>query len=136
MHPRLKADSPLLAGWLGTPARTHAGSPPPCRLDCLPTDVQLMDALRANGYAPGGAAGGGSRQQQGGAAAAAAARPGRGSKAPQQQQQQQRDAEEEGLEGVVRIQAVKLVLRTAVALCRYCRKVGGLSCGGRAARKH
>lgn len=99
---------------------------PACKLGCIPTDGQLMEALRANGYSPqpGGASGGRGgkppaeqrRQQQGAAAAAGG------------QQQGQEGPEADGPPKMQRIQAVKLILRTAAAVCRYCAKarlVGG-----------
>ena len=89
-------------------ATSGAVQQPACRLDCLPTNAQLLEALRANGYSPkSGGGGGGGGRQQGGAAAAV----------------QQGEEQAEGL--VVRLQPIKLVLRTAAAVCRYCRKVSG-----------
>jgi hypothetical protein len=117
----------LLDAHYGLPAAAKAGAPvrPPCRLEAsIPSDIQLMQALQANGYSPGGpassgGAGGGGRggrggRQQAGAAtaadAAAAAAAG---------------LEAEPVEGaVVRLQAVKLILHTTAAVCRYCQKVG------------
>ena len=98
------------------PAAGHAL--PARRLDCIPTIEQLMEALRANGYSPqpgGSGGGGGGRQrarQQGGAAAAAAGG----------QQQGQEDEGQEEPHKMQRIQCVKLILRTAAAVCRYCAK--------------
>lgn len=85
---------------------------PPCAMECVPTDQQLMEALRANGYRPGrGGGGGGKRRQQD----------------QQQQLGQQQQEEEGGGEGqegrAVRVQAVKLIFRTAAAVCRYCQRV-------------
>ncbi|KAL4427733.1 hypothetical protein ABPG75_001831 [Micractinium tetrahymenae] len=89
----------------------------PCRLACIPTDAQLLQALRENGYHPGGppaghpATGGGGRHQR---QQQHAAGPAGGGQAQGQQEQEQ------GL--VLRLQAAKLILHTAAAVCRYCRR--------------
>lgn len=104
----------------------HYGVPasqlPAFRLDYIPTDRQLLEALRDNGYQPGAAGGGGrgGRQQ-------------RGAATPEQQQQQQQPLgaggsaegeQQQAQEGTaVRLQAIKLILRTAAAVCRYCKAV-------------
>ena len=104
----------------GVPAAAPGQQLPACKLDCVPTDGQLMDALRANGYSPqaGGPSGGrGGRhaaeqrqQQQQGAAGPAGAG------------QQQQEGEGARPPRMVRVQAIKLILRTAAAVCRYCEK--------------
>ncbi|KAL4444594.1 hypothetical protein ABPG77_002411 [Micractinium sp. CCAP 211/92] len=89
----------------------------PCRLACVPTDAQLLQALQENGFHPGGPPAG----------------PPAGGRAPRQQQQQQasgpagggqrqgqQEQEEPAL--VLRLQTVKLVLHSAAAVCRYCRR--------------
>lgn len=100
----------MLDAHFGLAAPVGDQAPPACSLDSVPTDAQLMQALRSNGYRTGHAAAGSGRsgrQQQGAALG--------------QQQQQQEEAEEEGR--VVRVQTIKLILRTAAAVCRYRWKV-------------
>lgn len=112
----------------GVPGAAPGEALPACKLDCVPTDGQLMDALRANGYSP----------QAGGSSG------GRGGRQPVEQRQQQQGAagpagagqQEEGARPpkMVRVQAIKLILRTAAAMCRYCAKAspgrGGAACSG------
>ena len=104
-----------------------SGVLPACRLACIPTDAELMEALRANGYQPGsGASASGGGDTSGG-------RGGRhqGSAAAAAQQQEEGGGSKEGQEGVVvRLQAIKLILRTAAAVCRYCAQVGAGWGGG------
>ncbi|PRW60750.1 FAM178A-like isoform X2 [Chlorella sorokiniana] len=100
----------------GLPAPAAGQALPACKLGCFPTDGQLMEALRADGYSPQPGGAGGRQQtaqqrQQLGAAPAADG--------------QQQGEEGEGQQGppqMQRIQTVKLILRTAAAVCRYCAK--------------
>ncbi len=96
----------------------------PCRLACVPTDAQLLQALQESGFHPGGPPAGSPA----------------GGRAPRQQQQQasgpagggqrqgQQEQEEPAL--VLRLQTVKLVLHSAAAVCRYCRRVSSFGRGG------
>jgi hypothetical protein len=97
----------------GLPALAGGPGPPACRLEALPSDAQLLQALQDNGYRPGGGSARGGKQQQRRGAGGPAAAPGE---------------QQEGL--AVRLQALKLVLRTAAAVCRYCRKVRRRRGGG------
>ncbi|KAL4856914.1 hypothetical protein ACK3TF_002954 [Chlorella vulgaris] len=99
------ADCLMLEAHYGLPAVQGGGAPPPAAaLACIPSDAQLLEALRANGYR---SAGKGSKQQQkgGGPEGGPAGTAGGGEE-----------------ETSVRLQTVKLILRTAAAVCRYCRK--------------
>jgi hypothetical protein len=100
------ADCLMLEAHYGLPAVQGGGAPPPAAaLACIPSDAQLLEALRANGYR---SAGKGSKQQQegGGPEGGPAGAAGGGEE-----------------ETSVRLQTVKLILRTVAAVCRYCRKV-------------
>ena len=92
----------------GLSAPVGAQALPACQLGCIPTDGQLMEALRANGYSPQPGRQQAQQQQQGAAAAAGG-----------QQQRQEGD----GPPKMQRIQTVKLILRTTASVCRYCAKV-------------
>lgn len=100
---------------LATAGTAQQARQAPCRLSCVPSDAQLLQALRENGFNPGGppaghpgaASGGRGARQQQPAAGPAGSGQGRG--------------QEQAL--VLRLQAVKLVLHTTAAVCRYCRRV-------------
>lgn len=92
---------------LPAPVDVEGQALPACQLGCIPTDGQLMEALRANGYSPQPGRQQAQQQQQGAAAAAGG---------------QQQGQEGDGPPKMQRIQTVKLILRTAAALCRYCAK--------------
>lgn len=103
---------------LATGTAKRAQRAPP-RLACLPSDTQLLKALRDNGFHPGSAPPAGHVAASGGAGDAG------------QQQQHPAGPAGGGQRGweqgpVLRLQAVKLVLHTAAAVCRYCRRVSRL----------
>lgn len=113
----------------------YGGLPRPCRVDSLPSIRAIYEALVANGYSsspPGGGPRRGltprkqlaAQQRQalpGQAATGAAGRSGAGGGGGGG------EGEEEGPE--LRIQAVKLVLQTAAAVCQYCEQVRSVAEG-------
>lgn len=105
---------------LATAGAAQQARQTPCRLACMPTDAQLLQALKENGFHPGGPPGGlpagGARQQQQQQLASGSAGGG----------QRQGQQEQEGPALVLRLQTVKLVLHSAAAVCRYCRRVSVL----------
>ena len=94
----------------------YTSLPSPCKVDSLPSIRSLYEALVANGYNTSTTSGPSQGKQQRQAPAAAAG----GTSGVSSRDQEA---------AAMRIQAVKLILQTVVAVCRYCQQVSAAHSG-------